>query len=68
VQILETYHLPTQVLAASIRSARQVTLSALAGSHVATVPANILFQMVQHPLTDVGIQRFLADAAKYTPV
>jgi transaldolase len=68
VQIFETYHLPTQVLAASIRSARQVTLSALAGSHVATVPPNILFQMVQHPLTDVGIERFLADAAKYTPV
>jgi transaldolase len=68
VQIFETYHLPTQVLAASIRSPRQVTLAALAGAHVATVPANILFQMVQHPLTDVGIQRFLADAAKYTPV
>ena len=68
VQIFETYHLPTQVLAASIRSARQVTLAALAGAHVATVPASVLFQMVQHPLTDVGIERFLADAAKYTPV
>jgi transaldolase len=68
VQIFETYHLPTQVLAASIRTPRQVTQSALAGAHVATVPANILFQMVQHPLTDVGIERFLADAAKYTPV
>jgi transaldolase len=68
VQIFETYHLPTQVLAASIRNPRQVTLAALAGAHVSTVPANILFQMVQHPLTDVGIERFLADAAKYTPV
>lgn len=68
VQIFETYHLPTQVLAASIRSARQVTLAALAGAHVSTVPASVLFQMVQHPLTDVGIERFLADAAKYTPV
>ncbi len=68
VQIFETYHLPTQVLAASIRSPRQVTLAALAGAHVATVPASVLFQMVQHPLTEVGIQRFLADAAKYTPV
>lgn len=68
VQIFETYHLPTQVLAASIRTPRQVTQSALAGAHVATVPANILFQMVRHPLTDVGIERFLADAAKYTPV
>ena len=68
VQIFETYHLPTQVLAASIRSPRHVTLAALAGAHVATMPANVLYQMVHHPLTDVGIERFLADAAKYTPV
>jgi transaldolase len=68
VQIFETYHLPTQVLAASIRSPRHVTLAALAGAHVSTIPANVLFQMVKHPLTDVGIQAFLADAAKYTPV
>ncbi len=68
VQIFETYHLPTQVLAASIRSPRSVTQAALAGAHVTTVPANVFFQMVQHPLTDVGIERFLADAAKYTPV
>jgi transaldolase len=68
VHIFETYHLPTQVLAASIRSPRHVTMAALAGAHVATIPANVLFQMVQHPLTDVGIERFLADAAKYTPV
>jgi transaldolase len=68
VQIFETYHLPTQVLAASIRSPRHVTQAALAGAHVATIPANVLFQMVQHPLTDAGIERFLADAAKYTPV
>ncbi|MBM3138925.1 MAG: fructose-6-phosphate aldolase [Chloroflexi bacterium] len=68
VAILETYHLPTQVLAASIRGPRDVTESALAGAHIATVPPAVLFQMVHHPLTDVGIQRFLADAAKYTPV
>jgi transaldolase len=68
VQIFETYHLPTQVLAASIRGPRHVTLAALAGAHVSTIPANVLFQMVKHPLTDVGIQAFLADAAKYTPV
>ena len=68
VQIFETYHLPCQVLAASIRSPRHVTLAALAGAHVATLPPDVLFQMVKHPLTDLGMQRFLADAAKYTPV
>jgi transaldolase len=68
VRIFELYHLPTQVLAASIRSPRHVTQAALAGAHVATLPAAVLHQMVQHPLTDTGIARFLADAATYTPV
>jgi transaldolase len=68
VAIFETYHLPTQVLAASIRGTRDVTDVALAGAHIATLPPDVLFKMIDHPLTDVGIQRFLADAAKYTPV
>ena len=68
VAIMETYHLPSQVLAASVRHPRHVTEAALAGSHIATVPPKVLFQLIQHPLTDVGIERFLADAAKYTPV
>ena len=68
VAIVETYHLPSQILAASLRHPRHVTEAALAGAHVATIPAKVLFQLIQHPLTDVGIQRFLADAAKYSPV
>ncbi|MDE2695858.1 MAG: fructose-6-phosphate aldolase [Chloroflexota bacterium] len=68
VQIMETYHLPSQVLAASVRHTRHVTEAALAGSHIATLPPKVLFQLIHHPLTDVGIERFLADAAKYTPV
>lgn len=68
VQIMETYHLPSQVLAASVRHTRHVTEAALAGSHIATVPPKVLFQLIQHPLTDAGIERFLQDAAKYTPV
>jgi transaldolase len=68
VAIFETYHLPTQVLAASIRGTRDVTEAALAGSHIATIPPAVLFQMVNHPLTDAGIERFLADAKKYSPV
>jgi transaldolase len=68
VQIFEAYHLPAQVLAASIRLPRDVTDAALAGAHVATIPSAVLFGMVKHPLTDQGIERFLADARSYTPV
>ncbi|MPZ98274.1 MAG: fructose-6-phosphate aldolase [Dehalococcoidia bacterium] len=68
VAVFETYHLPTQVLAASLRGPRDVTEAALAGAHIATIPPAVLYQMVQHPLTDTGIERFLADASKYTPV
>lgn len=66
VAIFDQYHLPTQVLAASIRGPRDVTEAALAGSHVATLPPSVLFQMVQHPLTDRGIEIFLQDAQRYT--
>lgn len=68
VQVFETYHLATGVLAASIRNPRDVTEAALAGAHIATVPAAVLFQMIHHPLTDKGIEIFLADAKKYTAV
>lgn len=66
--IFEAHGLATQVLAASIRGTRDVTEAALAGAHIATLPSNVLFQMVHHPLTDVGIERFLADARKYVAV
>jgi transaldolase len=68
VAIFEAHDLPTQVLAASLRGTRDVTEAALAGAHIATLPPNVLFQMVHHPLTDAGIERFLADAAKYAAV
>ena len=64
VQIFGNYDLDTQVLAASIRSPRHVTESALAGAHVATIPTKVFDQMVQHPLTDKGIEGFLADWKK----
>jgi len=64
VQIFANYDLATQVLAASIRSPRHVTESALAGAHVATIPTKVFDQMIQHPLTDKGIEGFLADWRK----
>lgn len=56
--------LKTEILAASIRSANHVKESALAGADVATVPPNVLKGLVAHPLTDKGLEMFLADWKK----
>jgi len=61
VQIYDTYEFPTQVLVASVRHPQHVVEAALAGADVATVPFKVLAQLYQHPLTDVGLQRFIAD-------
>jgi transaldolase len=68
VEIFDRYHLPAQVLAASIRTAPHVIQAALAGAHIATLPYSVLQQMLKHPLTDAGIERFLADSRKYAAV
>jgi transaldolase len=63
--ILANYpELDAQVIAASIRHPMHVTYAAMAGADVATVPYTVLMQMIQHPLTDTGIKRFLADWQK----
>ena len=56
--------LETEILAASIRSSNHVKLSAIAGADVATVPPAVLKGLVKHPLTDKGLEAFLADWAK----
>lgn len=61
-QIFDNYDLPTQILAASIRNPVHMLDSALVGSDVATVPPETLFQIFKHPLTDIGIQKFMEDA------
>ncbi|HWO94693.1 MAG TPA: fructose-6-phosphate aldolase [Dehalococcoidia bacterium] len=63
VEIFDRYHLPTQVLAASLRHPRHVTEAARAGAHIATMPFSVLNQMLKHPLTDIGIERFIQDYA-----
>jgi transaldolase len=68
VQIFDHYNLPTQVLAASVRTTTHVNQAAMAGSHVATLPYAVLQAMLKHPLTDTGIERFLADSRKYASV
>ena len=62
VEVYKKYdYIATQVIAASIRHPLHCVAAARAGAHIATVPYNVLMQMINHPLTDVGISRFLAD-------
>jgi transaldolase len=68
VEIFDRYNLPAQVLAASIRGPQHVTQAALAGAHIATIPFSVMQAMIKHPLTDTGIERFLADSRKYASV
>ncbi len=61
VEVFNKYRLKTEVLAASIRHPLHCVAAAKAGAHIATVPYKVLMQMMKHPLTDIGIARFLAD-------
>jgi len=64
VQIMDTYGFEAEIIVASVRNPLHVIDAALAGAHIATVPYNVLMQMVKHPLTDIGIKRFLEDYEK----
>jgi len=64
VEYLDYYQLPTQVIAASIRHPQHCFVAAKVGSHIATVPYQVLLQMIRHPLTDIGIERFREDWEK----
>ena len=61
LQIYDNYDFSTQVIVASVRHVRHVVEAALLGAHIATVPYKVLTQLFDHPLTDLGIERFLAD-------
>ncbi|MGI5911331.1 MAG: fructose-6-phosphate aldolase [Syntrophomonadaceae bacterium] len=61
ITIFDQYLLDTEVIAASIRHPMHVVESAKTGSHIATIPYSIIKQMVKHPLTDAGIEKFLHD-------
>jgi transaldolase len=64
VQIYRNYGFTTQVLAASIRHPLHVLDAAKAGAHVATMPFTVLGTLVKHPLTDIGLKKFLDDWQK----
>lgn len=61
VDIYAEYDINTEVIAASIRHPLHCVAAAKAGADIATVPYKVLMQMIQHPLTDIGIERFLSD-------
>ncbi len=64
VTIYENYELDTEVLAASIRSPLHVMQAAMIGADCATLPMSVIRQLLKHPLTDVGLEKFIADAKK----
>ena len=66
VQIYENYDIATRVITASVRHPMHVIEAAKAGSDIATVPTAVLDAMFRHPLTDIGVERFLADWKKVT--
>lgn len=63
--VYENYDFTTKILVASIRHPIHLKQAALIGAHVATIPYSVFPQLVKHPLTDSGLEKFLADAKKF---
>lgn len=64
VEIYKTHDISTKIIAASIRTPMDVVNSALVEADIATVPYKVFCQMIKHPLTDIGVERFLEDWEK----
>jgi transaldolase len=64
IEMYDNYDFDTQVLVASVRHPVHVVQAALLGADVATIPAKVVDQLFDHPLTDLGLQKFLADWKK----
>jgi transaldolase len=63
--VYENYDFATKILVASIRHPIHLKQAALIGAHVATIPFSVFGQLVKHPLTDSGLEKFLSDAKKF---
>ena len=59
--MFDIHGIKTEIIAASIRGPQDVVDAAKCGAHIATIPAKVIMQMIKHPLTDIGIQRFMDD-------
>ncbi len=62
--IFGNYGFDTEVIVASVRNPMHVVESALMGAHIATIPYKVIAQLARHPLTDIGMEKFLADWEK----
>lgn len=62
--IFDNYSFETEVIVASIRHPRHVVDAALLGAHIATIPYSVIDKLAKHPLTDIGIEKFLKDWGK----
>lgn len=60
-EIFAVHDIKTEIIAASIRHPMHITEAALRGAHIATIPYKVILQLFKHPLTDQGIEKFLAD-------
>ncbi len=63
-EIFDIHGIDTEIIAASIRGPQDVTDAALAGAHIATIPYKVICQMIKHPLTDSGLEKFKNDWSK----
>ena len=68
LQIYDNYMFNTEVMVASIRSTLHVRDAALMGAHIATIPLKVIEQLMKHPLTDIGVEKFLKDWEKVKAV
>ncbi len=64
MNIYDNYGYSTEVIVASVRSPMHVVDSAMMGAHIATIPFKVIDQLAKHPLTDIGMEKFLADWEK----
>ena len=64
--IFNIFDIKTEIIAASIRGPQDATRAALAGADIATIPYKVILQMIKHPLTDSGIQKFNTDWAGFS--
>ncbi len=68
IAIYENYGFETEVIVASIRNPLHVLQAALMGAHIATIPFKVMEQLIRHPLTDIGLEKFLKDWEKMKDV
>lgn len=64
IQIYDNYDFATEVLVASVRNPLHLLDAAMMGADVATIPFSVITKLSNHPLTDIGLEKFLADAKK----